>query len=63
MEDKEKEGYMEFELHKSVFDNDLRKLTQVLKTLKNNKEAIDKKVKKCMKFNFYDDLLTVNDNW
>jgi hypothetical protein len=32
----------EYELHKSVFDNDLKKLSQILKT---NKEIIDKKVK------------------
>lgn len=31
----------EFELHRSVFNNDLKKLTQILK---NNKEIIDKKV-------------------
>lgn len=31
----------EFELHKSVFNNDLKKLTQILK---NNKEIVDKKV-------------------
>lgn len=31
----------EFELHRSVFNNDLKKLTQILK---NNKEEIDKKV-------------------
>jgi hypothetical protein len=32
----------EFELHKCVFDNDLKKLTQLLKA---NKEIADKKVK------------------
>ncbi|CAG9798575.1 unnamed protein product [Chironomus riparius] len=32
----------EFELHKSVFNNDLKKLTQILK---NNKEIVDKKDK------------------
>ena len=40
MDDNSKE-VDEFELHRSVFDNDLKKLTQILK---NNKEKIDKKV-------------------
>lgn len=40
MDDNTKE-VEEFELHKSVFNNDLKKLTQILK---NNKEIIDKKV-------------------
>jgi hypothetical protein len=45
MDEKEKNNESEFALHKSVFDNDLKKLTQILKVTKN-KEAIDKKVKK-----------------
>jgi hypothetical protein len=45
MDEKEKDNESEFALHKSVFDNDLKKLTQILKVTKN-KEAIDKKVKK-----------------
>lgn len=44
MDEKEKDNNNEWELHKSVFDNDLKKLTQILKATKN-KEAIDKKVK------------------
>lgn len=40
MDDTEKE-IDEFALHKSVFDNDLKKLTQILKS---NKEIVDKKV-------------------
>lgn len=40
MDDNSKE-VDEFELHRSVFNNDLKKLTQILK---NNKEIIDKKV-------------------
>lgn len=48
MEDKEKEGETEWELHKSVFCNDLKRLTQILKSLKNKEEKlIDKKVTKC----------------
>lgn len=31
----------EFELHRAVFDNDLRKLNQIIK---HNKEVIDRKV-------------------
>lgn len=45
MDEREKDNETEWALHKSVFDNDLRKLTQILKATKN-KEAIDKKVKK-----------------
>ncbi|XP_070497032.1 ankyrin repeat domain-containing protein 13C [Chironomus tepperi] len=41
MDDNSKE-VEEFELHRSVFNNDLKKLTQILK---NNKEIIDKKDK------------------
>lgn len=44
MDEKEKDIENEWELHKSVFDNDLKKLTQILKATKN-KETIDKKVK------------------
>ena len=40
MDDNSKE-VEEFELHKSVFNNDLKKLTQILK---HNKEIVDKKV-------------------
>lgn len=43
MDDKEKEGDTEWELHKSVFCNDLRRLTQILKVIKH--KEIDKKGK------------------
>lgn len=43
MDDKDKEGETEWELHKSVFCNDLRRLTQILKVIKN--KEIDKKGK------------------
>lgn len=39
----EKDDQEQFELHKSVFDNDLKKLNQIVKF---NKDVIDKKVRK-----------------
>lgn len=39
--DETSKEFDEFELHRSVFNNDLKKLTQILK---HNKEVIDKKV-------------------
>lgn len=39
----EKDVKGQFELHKAVFDNDLKKLNQILK---QNKDVIDRKVKK-----------------
>lgn len=44
MDDKAKDDEPEYELHNSVFCNDLKRLTQILKN-KKNKEEIDKKVK------------------
>lgn len=38
----EKEADEQYELHKAVFDNDLKKLNQIIKS---NKDLIDKKVK------------------
>lgn len=37
----EKDDQEQFELHKSVFDNDLKKLNQIVKS---SKDVIDKKV-------------------
>lgn len=39
----EENAEIQFALHKAVFDNDLRKLNQIIK---QNKNAIDKKVTK-----------------
>jgi hypothetical protein len=38
-----KDDQEQFELHKSVFDNDLKKLSQIIKF---KKDVIDKKVRK-----------------
>lgn len=37
----DKAGEVQFALHKAVFDNDLKKLNQIIK---QNKDVIDKKV-------------------
>lgn len=42
----EENAEIQFALHKAVFDNDLRKLNQIIK---QNKNAIDKKVTKKLK--------------
>lgn len=44
-------GEVQYALHKAVFDNDLKKLNQ---TIKQNKDAIDRKVTKkiCKKLSY-----------
>jgi hypothetical protein len=44
MEIKEAESEVSWELHKSVFANDLRRLNQLLKSEKYKKDDIDRKV-------------------
>ena len=55
----EKDEQEQFELHKSVFNNDLKKLNQIIKF---NNEVIDKKVKIIRKISRFVAQINIADN-